>query len=87
MKLATKLVILSIVTILIPMLIIVFFSAFMIYQSSAISQWEFLENVYINIENDIVDAEESYSKTIKIAADNKLLRDKFHLYEKILGHS
>ncbi len=82
MKLVTKLLILSFFTILIPMLIIVFFSAFMIYQSSAISQWEYLESIRDNLENEIIETEKIYITTIKEAADTKLLRDKFYVYEK-----
>lgn len=86
MKLVTKLVVLSVVTIVIPMLIIVFFSAFMIYQSTAIRQWEFLENVYSNIEKDLYQTEEDYQKIIKDVASLELLKAKLYVYGKYWTH-
>ena len=66
MRLATKLFIMSFFTILIPMLIIVLFSVFTIYQTNAISQWEYLETVERNIYEDIEETETDYLKRGKV---------------------
>ena len=68
------------------MLIILFFSAFIIYQSKAITQWEYLEGVRDNIIGDISFSESSYLETVTKAADYSLVRDKLYVYRKYWKH-
>jgi signal transduction histidine kinase/HAMP domain-containing protein len=82
MKLVTKLVIISFFAILIPMLIIVFSAAFLVFQNTNISQWEYLEIIQNQIEKDISSTELNYQKHIKLASDIKIISDKLYVYEK-----
>ena len=82
MKLRTKLVILSFFAILVPMLIIVFSSAFLIYQNSNISQWEYLEAVEEHLESEVKSKEKVFLEHIKTIAANRILQDKLYVYEK-----
>ena len=82
MKLVKKLLIQSFFAILVPMLIIVFFAVFIIYQNSAISQYEYFESIKLNIRKEIAATEANYFDTIRITASNLLLRDKLYVYTK-----
>ncbi|MDC7226281.1 MAG: ATP-binding protein [Spirochaetales bacterium] len=82
MRLLTKLLIMSFFVILIPMLIILLFSAFMLYQTSAISQWEYLKSIRDNFENEILNSEVEYLRVCKTAANTDFISDKLYVYEK-----
>lgn len=82
MKLITKLIIFTFFTILVPMLIFFLFTAFTVYQSTTISQWEYLENIENNIEKDILETENRYLVSARETATNDLIRAKAYLYSK-----
>lgn len=82
MKLNTKLVILSVFTIIIPMLIIVFFSAFLLYRNNSLSQWKYLETVKGSIETDVTETQRQFLESAKEIAEYDFVRDKVYVYSK-----
>jgi len=82
MKLITKLIIFTFFTILIPMLLLFLFTAFTFYQTTTISQWEFLENIEKNIEKEFYETERRYLSSSRETATNDLIRAKAYLYSK-----
>ena len=82
MKLSRKLMLMSVTTILVPMLIIVFFAVFTIFRNTTISQWEYLESVRDYIEEEMSATERSYFESIRMAAGDEFIRAKLYVYEK-----
>ncbi len=82
MKLNTKLVIMSFFTIIIPMLIIIFFSGFLLYRNNSLSQWNYLETVKGNIETDIAETQKQFLESAKEISDHQFIRDKVNVYSK-----
>jgi signal transduction histidine kinase len=82
MKLGRKLVIMSLTTILVPMLIIVVFAAVTIFRNNAITQWEYLESIKNHIEEEMVESERNYLQKIKELAGDEMIRAKLYVYEK-----
>ena len=82
MNLRNKLLISSFFTILIPMLIIGLYGAYLLYRNTEISQWEFLESIKKNIETEITEIENKYLVQAKELTDYDYLRNKVYVYSK-----
>ena len=82
MKLGKKLTLMSVTTILVPMLIVIFFAVLTIFRNTTISQWEYLENIQDHVHEELIQTEVEYRKSIMRAAEDSTIKAKLYFYEK-----
>lgn len=78
MRLSRKLWLFIVLTLVIPMLIIAVYAAWLVYVNTEMAQWRYLENVYEQIESDIKDLEERYLSDSLTVAQMPYIQDKLN---------
>lgn len=82
MRLSRKLWLFIILTLVVPMLIIAVYAAWLVYVNTEMAQWRYLDNVYTRIETDIANLEDRYLADSVSIAQMPYVRDKLYVYAK-----
>jgi len=82
MRLSRKLWFFIILTLVIPMLIIALYAAWLVSVNTEQTQWRYLENIYNQIENDIRNTEKRYLKEANDIAKIDFIVTKLYVYSK-----
>ena len=82
MRLSQKLWLFTILTLIIPTIIIAVYSGWLVYINSERSQYRYLDSIFSKIESDFTEFETLYLDESKIIAESSYVKDKLYVYSK-----